>query len=118
MTKKRRLDSLDGRNKGLNKYMLYKEILEKQIAAIKKNADRSCLIGSAGVGVGVGALAVAVVNACQNHMDAATICMLTGVFSTVVGGMNLSNAKILNAKLHALRTRKHIEEKAAKSHEH
>ena len=100
--------------------MLYKEIhrLEKQIVAIKKNADRSCLIGSAGVGVGVGALAVAVVNACQNHMDVATICMLRGVFSTVVGGMNLANAKILNAKLHALRTRRDIEEKAAKSHEH
>lgn len=92
--------------------------LEKQIAAIKKNADRSCLIGSAGVGVGVGALAVAVVNACQNHMDAATICMLTGVFSTVVGGMNLSNAKILNAKLHALRTKKNIDEMTVKSHEH
>ena len=100
--------------------MLYKEInrLEKQIAAIKKKADRSCLIGSAGVGVGVGALAVAVVNACQNHMDAATICMLTGVFSTVVGGMNLANARTMYARLHCLRTKKNIEEMATKSYEH
>ena len=92
--------------------------LEKQIGAVKKEAYKSYAIGGVGVTVGIGALAVAIVNACQNHMDAATICMLTGVFSTVVGGMNLSNAKILNAKLHALRTKKNIEEMAVKSHEH
>lgn len=92
--------------------------LEKQIGAVKKEAYKSYAIGGVGVTVGVGALAVAIVDACQGHWDVASISALTGVLSAVAGGMNLANSRILDAKLHCLRTKKNIEEMAVKSHEH
>lgn len=66
---------------------------EKQIKKLEKDAAWSREIGAMGVVFGVGALAVALYNVCTQDYDLAAICAVSGAFSTVVGAMNLNNAR-------------------------
>lgn len=66
---------------------------EKQIKKLEKDAAWSREIGAIGVVAGVGALAVALYNVCTQDYDLAAICAVSGAFSTVVGAMNLNNAR-------------------------
>ena len=67
--------------------------VEKQIKKLEKDAALSREIGAMGVVFGVGTLAVALYNVCTQDYDLAAICAVSGVFSTVVGAMNLNNAR-------------------------
>lgn len=66
---------------------------EKQIKKLEKDAALSREIGAMGVVAGVGALAVALYNVCTKDYDLAAICAVSGAFSTLVGAMNLNNAR-------------------------
>ncbi len=76
---------------------------------ILQDIEKSRCIGVTGIVVGVGALAVAVVNACRADWDASTICALSGVFSTVMGALNLKYARDARARLEEYR-KKHLGE--------
>ena len=76
---------------------------------ILQDIEKSRSIGVTGIAVGVGALAVAVVNACRADWDASTICALSGVFSTVMGALNLKYARDARARLEEYR-QKHLGE--------
>ena len=76
---------------------------KKQIKKLEKDAALSREIGAIGVVAGVGALAVALYNVCTKDYDLAAICAVSGAFSTLVGAMNLNNARKSFARAKKLR---------------
>ena len=76
---------------------------KKQIKKIESRADAARTIGVMGVVAGVGALAIALCNVCSKDFDIASICAVSGAFSTVVGAMNLNDARKSFARAKKLR---------------
>ncbi len=80
---------------------MYRE--QKQIKKLESTAEASRTIGAMGVVAGAITLAIALRNVCSKDFDIASICAVAGAFSTVVGAINLSNARKTFAHAQELR---------------